>query len=80
MADPHPPRKKHVHMYAVWGYSITNFTTVLLLFLTKKSWLKVDSGKGFAQPNLSQGGYTYTMAKPVCQLLIFPFLTLVRTP
>jgi hypothetical protein len=34
----------------------------------KKSWLKVDGGKGFAQPNISQGGYTYTMAKPDCQI------------
>jgi hypothetical protein len=34
----------------LWGYSITNFTTVLLLFLTttKKSWLKVVGGKSFA--------------------------------
>jgi hypothetical protein len=35
---------------------ITNFTTI---FDKKKSWLKVDSGKGFAQPNISQGGYMY---------------------
>jgi hypothetical protein len=36
--------------------------------------VKVDGGKGFAQPNISQGGYTYTMAKSVCQSLDFPFL------
>jgi hypothetical protein len=40
-----------------------------------------DGGKGFALPNISQGEYTYTKAKPECQLLIFPFLTLyVGTP
>jgi hypothetical protein len=60
---------------ALWGIaSLIYYCFTASCFGQKNSWLKVDGGKGFAQPNFSQGGYTYTMAKPVCQLLDFPFL------
>jgi hypothetical protein len=45
----------------------------------KKFGNKVVGGKSFALPNISQGGYThlgytYTMAKPAFQLLVFSCL------
>jgi predicted alternative tryptophan synthase beta-subunit len=43
----------------------------------KNHFILVES---FALPNITQGAYTYKMAKPVFQLLDIPFLVLVRTP
>jgi hypothetical protein len=52
------------------GYSITNFTTVLLLFLTKK-----EVGKKFCLTKHFSGRIYLHMAKPVFELLDIPFFT-----
>jgi hypothetical protein len=48
--------------------------------LELRSRVKKYFGRKLSVEKVSQGGYTYTIAKPVFRLLIFPFLTLVRTP